>query len=143
MFLSPLVPSPPLAPSVLVPIDPNSLYISWAEPAIPNGIVSVYTVYCEKSDTSTVGSGDSNPLNPYTDSPPSSSDDLSNETVSASTNSTSFTLTGLTPYTQYNCFVSASTSAGESDFSTVISAVTEESGKFYNKDGRCHMYILK
>ena len=115
---------------MVVPTDPNSLYISWAEPAIPNGIVSVYTVYCEESDTSTVSSGDSNPISPYTDSPPSSSGSLSNETVSASTNGTSLILTGLTPYTQYDCYISASTSAGESDFSTVISAVTEESGKF-------------
>ena len=118
VFLSyiPPVPSPPLNPAVTVPTDPYSLYFSWTEPAVPNGIISVYTVYCEKSNTTV--SSEANSM-----------DDLSTEFVSASTNDTSLTLTGLTPYTQYDCFVSAETSAGESDFSVALTAITEEASK--------------
>ncbi len=102
-----------------VPPDPYSLYIMWAQPEILNGIISQYTVYCAESSTS---SGDG-PLSPDTE--------FGSNFVSASTNSTSLILTGLRPYTQYNCFVSASTSAGESEFSIVVSAATEQSGKLF------------
>ena len=112
----PSVPSPPLNPMVTVLTNPYSLYFSWMEPAVPNGIIPLYTVYCEKSNT-TVSSG------------VNSRDHLSTEFVSATTSTTSLTLTGLTPYTQYDCFVSANTSAGESDFSGVVVAITEEAGK--------------
>ena len=37
--------------------------------------------------------------------------------------------TGLSPYTQYSCYVTANTSAGEGNPSVVITAKTTEDGK--------------
>ena len=99
-----------------VPSDPYSLYIMWAQPETLNGIISQYTVYCAESSTS---SGDG--LSPDIET--------GSDFVSASTNNTSLILTGLRPYSQYDCFISANTSAGESELSAMISAITEQSGK--------------
>ena len=38
--------------------------------------------------------------------------------------------TGLNPYTQYSCYVTANTSAGEGSPSVIVTARTVEGGKF-------------
>ena len=40
------------------------------------------------------------------------------------------TLTGLNPYTQYSCYVTANTSVGEGSPSNVLTAITNEAGTF-------------
>ncbi len=107
----------------------------WAQPETLNGIISQYTVYCAESSTSS-GDGLSPDIETGSDlSSTSSGDGLSpdietgSDFVSASTNNTSLILTGLRPYSQYDCFISANTSAGESELSAMISAITEQSGK--------------
>ena len=42
------------------------------------------------------------------------------------------TLTGLNPYTQYSCYVTANTSAGEGSPSVIITARTVEGGVLTN-----------
>ncbi len=65
------------------------------------------------------------------------------EYISATTNSSSsLTLLGLKPFTSYDCFVTANTSAGESDFSIAVSVITAESGETVVLDS-IHMLLLQ
>ena len=120
---------------MIVPSNPYSLDISWDPPRIPNGIISQYTVYCVED---TMSSGDA--LIP--------SVDLGVDYISSVTNdSTSLTVMGLKPFTPYDCYVTANTSAGESEFSSVVSSITEESGKktqdFYSMLTCCLIIFLQ
>ena len=49
--------------------------------------------------------------------------------VTVAGNETEVTFPNLIPYTIYSCFASASTSAGEGNFTSEISARTDESGE--------------
>ena len=49
--------------------------------------------------------------------------------VTVAGNETEVTFPNLIPYTVYSCFASASTSAGEGNFTSEISARTDESGE--------------
>ena len=46
------------------------------------------------------------------------------------TNDTQFTATGLKPYTIYSCVVAAQTSIGIGPYSSVLTIISDESGKF-------------
>lgn len=113
------VPTEPLGPGLSqIAGKPTSLSVNWKKPQILNGIITHYTVYCE--DTRLVG--DSLSLG------------MENGTEVGG-NITSAIVVGLLPYTTYDCFVTASTSAGEGNYSIVVSATTDESGKY--------MYLFK
>ena len=79
------------------------------EPLKPNGVISSYNVYYLESNTS-------------------SSIDIFGEVVPG----TSFNATvgGLTPFTEYGCFVSANTSIGEGNNSYVTYQTTDEYSKY-------------
>ena len=50
-------------------------------------------------------------------------------------------MTGLNPYTQYSCYVTANTSAGEGSHSEIITAKTVEGGDFKCNPVCYYMYI--
>jgi receptor-type tyrosine-protein phosphatase Q len=81
--------------------EPNELLVTWTAPDSPNGVILNYTVYCNDSDSVLV------------------------TTVSWSERST--VVVDLTPFTYYDCYVTANTSVGEGDKSTVKNAQTDES----------------
>lgn len=84
----PIAPGPP-SNLRLVPIDSTSLRFSWELPAQQNGIVTGYNYSCTQTE---------------------SVEELARNTTNS--NITSVVLTGLSPFTNYTCSVSASTSAG-------------------------------
>ena len=92
--------------------EPNELLVNWTAPDSPNGIILYYTVYCNKDDDQ----GSSGILTP-------------DVVVTVLGSYHSALVTGLTPYTLYNCYVTATTSAGEGNSSMVVTAQTDESGK--------------
>ena len=114
-MLSILVPSEVMANVSRRDGRPNELLVVWTVPESPNGVVLNYTVYCDISETS--ASGDMLTL-----------EDTNTTTVVVSGNLLSVVVTGLTPYTYYDCYVTANTSVGEGNASIVESAQTDESG---------------
>ena len=54
---------------------------------------------------------------------------MSVNSMVVSSNATEVRFSGLVPYTTYECFVTASTSVGESNFSTIVTARTDEAGR--------------
>ena len=107
--------------------SPLDLFVTWNSPSEPNGVIESYTVYCYKptpdlgSGTQLFGSG-SGMQQP----------DIRDESMYAHTtvpgNETQATVTGLEPYTTYNCYVIANTSAGAGNSSFAHAATTDESG---------------
>ena len=92
LFVLPIViPIAPGPPSNLrfVPIDSTSLRFSWELPAQPNGVVIGYNYSCTQTE---------------------SAEEVARNTTNS--NITSVVLTGLSPFTNYTCSVSASTSPG-------------------------------
>ena len=87
--------------------EPNELLVTWSTPESPNGVILNYTMYCNASDS---GDGDT-------------------ATVVVPGSQLSAVVMNLTPYTYYDCYVTANTSVGEGNSSTVKSAQTDESGK--------------
>ena len=83
--------------------SPNTLFASWNIPELINGIISGYTINC------------------------SSSDEMLGFSFNEFVLSTS--LSGLTPFTNYSCTISARTSAGEGTVSTVVTTTTDKDGK--------------
>ena len=89
--------------------DSTQLEASWAEPDQPNGVITSYTVFCRDNDTT---------------------DDFTIfNTVEEPNLMTVVQLTSLSPFTAYECFATASTSAGEGDPSNTTSARTDEAGE--------------
>ena len=102
------VPSEPQSPSTeRVRDSPRKLRVSWQSPAEPNGVITLYTVYCYQTNGST---------------------DNIKTAVVAGTDLEAI-VEGVTPYTFYNCNVTANTSIGEGPFSKTTTARTDESGK--------------
>ena len=91
--------------------EPDELLVTWSAPESPNGIILNYTVYCNASD-----SGDG---------------DTARVVVPGSQHSA--VIMNLTPYTCYDCYVTANTSVGEGNSNTVRSVQTDESGKSVRK----------
>ncbi len=114
-----IAPSEPINIRVLaIPGDPFSLDISWDLPTNPNGIITHYNLYClEYNDE--LGSGDDTWIKPSMES--------NNETVNSSFSST--IMTGLVPFTDYSCYVSANTSVGEGPASVMVTGTTDEYSK--------------
>ena len=77
----------------------STLSASWTEPDPANGEISGYFIRCNS---------------------------VSQFNISAS--STSTTLMGLSPFTEYECVISASTGAGEGSASAPQTATTDEDG---------------
>jgi receptor-type tyrosine-protein phosphatase Q len=90
--------------------EPNELLVTWTTPDSPNGIILDYTVYCIADE----GQGVGGILPP-------------DVVVVVPGTYHSAIVTGLTPYTFYNCYVTARTSAGEGNSSVVVAAQTDES----------------
>ena len=85
----------------------RTLSASWAEPDPRNGIISNYTIRCNETE---FGSA----ITPLT---------IEGNSVFTAT------LMGLTPFTEYECTISASTGAGEGNQSDPQTATTDEDGK--------------
>ena len=94
--------------------DPYSLYVTWAPPTTPNGYITSYNVYCQDNSLMMVGSGGGLLLQSF-----STAD---GDTLNA-------TVTGLTPFSSYGCYVSAYTSIGEGNSSDPVFQTTDEFSK--------------
>ena len=101
----------------MVPVDgsPTQLSASWSASLPKNGIITGYSVYCNTSDNQAY---------------PEQVIGSNQATIRSVLNGTTLavTLTGLNPYTQYSCYVTANTSVGEGSPSTLDTVQTAESG---------------
>ena len=98
-----------------VPGSPNQLSALWSPPIPKNGIITAYTVYCNTSASQAYPEQMIGPNIAF------------DRTVVNGTTLTA-TISGLKPYTNYECYVTANTSVGGGNFSTVAMARTAESG---------------
>ena len=111
------VPSQPTDPTVMtVRGSPFELSISWEPPHEPNGIMTYYTIYCQEKWSSEPNS-----------SPEYNIAGARHETVRSEIRTVLFP--GLRPYTVYDCFVSGNTTIGEGNFSSFVTARTDESSE--------------
>jgi hypothetical protein len=96
------VPSKPNISSVSrINGEPHKLLVTWSAPVTPNGVIINYSVYCNNSE--------------------------SVEATTVCGCQLAAVVMNLTPFTYYDCNVSATTSAGEGESSSKKSAQTEES----------------
>ena len=93
---------------------PTSLLVTWNIPAVTNGILVYYTVYCDESESTALLTG-------------------TEGVAQVNPDFTSTEISRLIPFKSYDCAVTASTSAGESNFSTIATATTDESGVQFSK----------
>ena len=98
-------------------VSSSVLMATWTPPSTPNGNVTGYTVYCIVSLDQT-----------YTEQVPTGA---STYTVFNVTSQTSAYLSGLLPFTFYQCSVTANTSVGEGNFSISNTSQTNEAGMYY------------
>ena len=125
-----LVPSAPEHPVVSRIVgSPLDLLVTWTSPSEPNGVIESYTVYCYKP-TAHLGNG----TQQYSESGSGMQQpDVGDESMYIHTiipgNETQAVVTGLEPYTTYNCYVVANTSAGAGNPSFAHAATTDESGE--------------
>ena len=96
-----LVPTVPLNVTVTTGDMVRTLIIVWEPPSSPGGIITTYMVI-------------------YNDT-----------TVDTNNNDTSYTITGLDPYTNYSISIIACTNNGCGNQTDVITATTEEEGMVY------------
>ena len=94
---------------------PTQLSASWSAPIPRNGIITGYSVYCNTSANQT-----------YPEQVIGSNVPTIRSVVNGTTLAT--TLTGLNPFTQYSCYVTANTSVGEGSLSNISTVLTTESG---------------
>ena len=92
----------------------TEIQATWVEPTTLNGVLANYTVFCRTSTTQF-----------YSEQMPNSSNNfiLVNTT---GPDITEVTITGRSPFTEYECYVTASTGGGESEPSNNDSAKTDE-----------------
>eukprot|EP00731_Ephydatia_muelleri_P007454 Em0003g1702a len=110
------VPSSPLALSVsTVSGSPNQLSASWSSPIPRNGIIIAYTIYCNTSASQAYPEQIIGPKVP-----------TARSFVNGTTLAVTFR-TGLSPYTRFDCYVTANTSVGEGIPSPVMTTRTSES----------------
>ena len=125
-YWSSTAPSSPLNLSVsTVPGSPNQLSASWSPPIPKNGIIIGYTVYC---NTSTSQAYPEQIIGPNGPTVRSVIYEVSMFMFITPPTMGIFS-TGLNPYTQYNCYVTAYTSAGEGTPSQIMTARTDQSSK--------------
>jgi len=89
--------------------SPTQLHVQWKEPEDHNGIIQEYTVYCR---TNTI---------------PETGVIVIYQVVLATQIET--LVDKLTPFTVYECYATANTSAGEGNPSVALTAVTDESSR--------------
>ena len=95
--------------------------VSWDLPTRPNGRITNYTVYCQEAQAE-IGSGDPSLIFPT----------MSLNTVftnSAMGSNQNTIITGLTPFTNYSCYTTATTMIGEGTTSSLDYATTDEYSK--------------
>ena len=109
-----IVPSIPLN-FQLFAVSSTVLAANCTPPSSPNGIVTAYTVYCTVSLNQTYPEQVPTGATPYT--------------VFNVTNQTSVYLSGLLPFTFYQCYVTANTSVGEGSHSNIGIYQTRQGGK--------------
>ena len=97
--------------------SPSQLSANWSVPIPRNGIITGYTVYCNTSASLAYPEQVIGPNIPTIRS-----------VVNGTTLAVTFT-TGLNPYTQYSCYVTANTSVGEGSPSVIVTAQTIQEGK--------------
>ena len=95
-------------------VSSSVLMANWTPPSSPNGILTGYTVYCTVSHNQT-----------YPEQVPIGG---STYTVFNVTSQTSAYLSGLLPFTFYQCYVTANTTVGEGRPSTTVLSQTSETG---------------
>ena len=120
MFSITIVPSSPTSPRAdVVNGDPYSLKVSWQPPTVPNGYITHYNVYCQESQL-VFGSGGGMQVLPTS---------LYSSTFTRTVYGTELNATvgGLTPFTTYGCYVSANTSIGEGNITSVFQTTDEYS----------------
>ena len=95
--------------------SPYQLSASWSAPIPKNGIITGYSVYCNTSANQSY---------------PEQVIGLNVPTIRSVVNGTTLavTLSGLNPYTQYSCYVTANTSVGQGSPSTILTVQTAQSG---------------
>ena len=101
-----------------VPGSPTALFANWSAPIPKNGIITSYTVYCNTSASQAYSEQVIGPNIP---------------TIRSAVNGTTLAVTfntGLKPYTQYSCYVTASTSAGMGAPTAVITTRTVQGGQW-------------
>ena len=111
--------------------EPNELLVTWTTPEEPNGIILNYTVYCDDSSSSESGDDcdDSSTSESGDDVLMSGDSEFLDTTIVTVSGSQQFAVVmNLIPYTYYDCYVTANTSVGEGNSSTLKSAQTDESG---------------
>ena len=91
------------------------LTANWSAPIPKNGIITSYNVYCNTSSNQT-----------YPEQIVGSNVPTIRSVVDGTT--LTVTLTGLNPFTQYSCYVTANTSVGEGSPSATFTARTVEGG---------------
>ena len=98
--------------------SPSQLSASWSVPIPMNGIITGYSVYCNTS---------ANQLYPEQmigSNVPTIRSVVNRTTLAA-------TLSGLSPYTQYSCYVIANTSVGQGSPSAILTTLSAQSGNLY------------
>ena len=101
-----------------IPGFPTALYANWSVSIPRNGIITGYSVYCNTSANQTY------PEQVIGSNLPTIRSVVNGTTLTA-------TLTGLSPYTQYSCYVTANTSLGEGSHTVVVAARTEEASEIH------------
>ena len=97
-----------------VPGSPDQLSALWSPPIPKNGIITAYTVYCNNSASQAY------PEQMIGPNVPTARSVVNGTTLTA-------TITGLNPYTNYDCYVTGNTSIGEGMQSNIVSNTTDES----------------
>ena len=99
-----------------VPGSPNQLSALWSPPIPKNGIITAYTVHCNNSASQAY---------------PEQMIGPNVVTLRSVVNGTTLTaaIIGLSPYTNYDCYVTANTSVGEGSLSTAATTRTNESSE--------------
>ena len=103
---------------------PSELTVQWSPPVEPNGELVAYTVYCKVSSQQPLCDCDCS----CGDMPPNVS--YHQQAVLPVGLSHAEVIGGFSPYTNYTCFMTANTSAGESSPGTPLSAATDQSCEF-------------
>ena len=98
--------------------SPSQLSASWSVPISRNGIITGYSVYCNTS------ANQSYPEQMIGSNVPTIRSVVNGTTLAA-------TLSGLSPYTQYSCYVTANTSVGEGNLSAIFAILTAQSGNLF------------
>ena len=132
LFVPLTVPSLPQNFSITpVAGSPTQLSASWSIPIPRNGIITSYSVYCN------ISANQSFPEHVIGQNVPSIRSVVNGTTLAT-------TLTGLNPYLQYSCYVTANTSVGEGAPSFLFTTSTAHSGEifYYHYHVRHRVYGL-